>query len=208
MEGLVREGREIFIAPPTPTVAITQISEVRRQGDSLAVRFRGVDTGWQARKLVGRKIQARMGEEVRSTGGRGVVGLAAVFDNGEACGVVSDILELKPPAPPVLVIAGNRRELLVPLVDEYAIVDVDNERVVVMKSAFVEQLNEGAERPPSTFTSRQFFRNSSRLRFLSVSRESRSSESSLCFTSTSCGIILQTGTARWTIARSVGDREW
>jgi ribosomal 30S subunit maturation factor RimM len=145
MEGLVTEGREVFIAPPTPTLAITEISEVRRQGDSLAVRFRGIDTGWQARELVGRRIQARTTGESRNIGNESLVGFDAVFDDGEACGAVSDILELKPPAPPVLVITGARGELLVPLVDEFVTVDVGSVRVVIRKSAFSEQLKEGAE---------------------------------------------------------------
>jgi len=145
MEGLVTEGREVFIAPPTPTLAITEISEVRRQGDSLAVRFRGIDTGWQARELVGRRIQARTTVESRNIGNESLVGFDAVFDDGEACGAVSDILELKPPAPPVLVITGARGELLVPLVDEFVTVDVGSVRVVIRKSAFSEQLKEGAE---------------------------------------------------------------
>lgn len=110
-------GQRVFVAPPLIELAETVVEDVRARGSELVVRLSGAESADLARRLKGRRIQARElasdeagGEEAA----RGLVGARVVDEDGDDIGRVVEVIELKPPAPSVLVIVSGNEEILVP----------------------------------------------------------------------------------------------
>lgn len=133
-EELVRRLKGVYLKGHEGLSHYHPLERVRSQGPFLFLKFRGVESPQEARKLVGFEISVPREEAPPLPPGSyyyyDIIGLTVVSEQGEKWGEVVDIIPT--PANDVYVVKGKKGEWLLPAVREILLkVDVEGGYLVI-----------------------------------------------------------------------------
>jgi len=124
----------VFVARGPGAVRELRVSEARRLGERLVLRFEGIDNREEVARLGGHFLLLPPSEAPALPDGAcyvyQLIGLVVTTEAGEDLGTIVDVIEN--PGNDVWVARGPRGEFMIPAVDAIVkLVDVDGRRVVI-----------------------------------------------------------------------------
>lgn len=143
-----RKLKQVLVGPTDARVAEYGILSARVEPRGVRITLRGITDRTTAEKLVGSLLFVDEKDAVRLPKGtyfiHNIIGLRVIGENGEAIGVVKDVL--KYPANDVYVVKRNGNEVLLPAVKEF-IKKIDMESRTMKVRLIEGMLDDSAEGP-------------------------------------------------------------